>query len=220
MSDIFDDPMDDVSQEPHNLRTHFVFMAIYKINGNLFTNQTGHFPITSKCGHAYVVVFYIYNVNVICSILIKNCSKEELLCAYHKIYAWLTLRGFKPLLHKLDNKTSKDVKTFVATKQTRIQYTPPDIHCLNLAKQAISTWKNHFLSGMVGLPKTFPLANWCQLTAQCNATLNMLCPCSQNPLLLAHKVLDCLFSFEVMPMAPLGTEILVHMKPNCWCTWG
>jgi hypothetical protein len=30
-------------------------MASYKINGNLFTNQTGRFPVTSNRGHAYVV---------------------------------------------------------------------------------------------------------------------------------------------------------------------
>jgi hypothetical protein len=125
---IFDNPMEDAPQDSHNTCMHFVFMVIYKINGNLFTNQTGHFPITSNRGHAYVVVFYIFNANAIQSVPIKNCSKEELLCAYCKIYKWLTLRGFKPLLHKLDNKTSKDVETFVATENTRIQYTPPDIH--------------------------------------------------------------------------------------------
>ncbi len=57
--------MEDVPQEPQNTRTHFVFMAIYEINGNLFTNQTGRFPITSNRSHAYVVVFYIFNANVI-----------------------------------------------------------------------------------------------------------------------------------------------------------
>ncbi len=127
---------------------------------------------------------------MICSVPIKNRSKEELLCAYHKIYAWHTFRGFKPLLHKLHNETSRDVQTFVATKQTHIQYTPPDIHHTNLAKWAIRTWKNNFLSGMAGLPKLFPITNWCRLTAQCNVTLNMICPCCQNPLLLTHKAFE------------------------------
>jgi hypothetical protein len=217
--DIVDGLMEDVPQEPHNSYTHFVFMAIYKINGNLFTNQIGRFPITSNPGHAFVVVFYIFDTNSICSIPIKNCLKEELLCAYCKIYTWLTLRGFKPLLHKLDNKTSKDLKLFVATKQTRIQYTPLDIHHTNHAKWAIRTWKNHFLACMAGLPKSFPIANWCRLTAQCNATLNMFHLRCQNPLLLAQEALKGLFSFDTMPMAPLGAEVVVHMKPNCWRTW-
>jgi hypothetical protein len=63
--DIFDDPMEDVPQEPPNACTHFIFMAIYEINGNLFINQSGCFPITSNRGHAYVVVFYIFNANAI-----------------------------------------------------------------------------------------------------------------------------------------------------------
>jgi hypothetical protein len=159
--DSFNDPTEVVPQEPHNTCTHFVFMAIYEINGNLFTDQTGRFPITSNRGHAYVVVFYIFNANAIQLIPIKNWSKEQLLCAYRKIYDWLTHHGFKPLLHKLDNETSKDVKAFVAMEQTCIQYTPPDIHCTNHAKCAICTWKNQFLSGLAGLPTSFPIANWC-----------------------------------------------------------
>jgi hypothetical protein len=150
--------MEDVPQESHNTRTIFFFMAIYEINGNLFTNQTSRFPITSKRGHTFVVVFYKFNANTICSIPIKNCSKEELLCEYCKIYTWLTLRGFKPLLHKLNNKTSKDVETFVTTEQTCIQYTPPDINCTNPAKWAICTWKCHFLVVTAGSPNFFPIA--------------------------------------------------------------
>ncbi len=98
-------------------------------------------------------------------------------------------------------------------EQTCIQYTPPDIHCTNSAKHAIQTWKNHFLAGMAGLPTSFPIASWCCLTTQCNATLNMLRPCCQNFLLLAHKALKGLFSFDATPMASLGTEVLVNMKP-------
>jgi hypothetical protein len=95
-----------------------------------------------------------------------------------------------------------------------MQYTPLDIHRTNPAKWAIRTWKNHFLAGIAGLIKSFPIANWCPLTMQCNATLNMLPPCHQNPLLLAHEVLEGSFSFEATPMAPLGAEVLMHMKPN------
>jgi hypothetical protein len=109
-------------------------MAIYKINGNLFTNQTSRFPIISNHGHAYVVVFYIYNANAICSVPIKNRSKEELLHAYCKIYAWLTLHGFKPLLHKLDNKHPKMSKLLsppnkhasTTFHQISIAQTPPN----------------------------------------------------------------------------------------------
>ena len=94
------------------------------------------------------------------------------------------------------------------------------MHHTNPAERAIRTWKNHFLAGIAGLPKSFPIANWCRLTKQCDATLNMLRPCCQNPLLSAHKALEGSFSFDATPMAPLGTEVLVHMKPNRRSTWG
>ena len=73
---------------------------------------------------------------------------------------------------------------------------------------------------MAGLPKSFPIANWCRLTTQCDTTLNMLRPCCQNSLLLAHEALEGSFSFNATPMAPLGTEVLVHIKPNRRSTWG
>ncbi len=52
--------------------TNLVFMVIHDITGQVFTNQTGYFPITSNCGHAYLVIFYIYDANFIASVPIKN----------------------------------------------------------------------------------------------------------------------------------------------------
>jgi hypothetical protein len=212
--------MEDAPQESHNARTHFVFCHIHTISGTISSNQTGQFMITSNRGHAYVVIFYIYDANYIRLVPIKNRSKEELLRAYPETYDWLVQQGFKPQLHKLDNETSHEVDAFVSSQHTHLQYTPPDMHRTNPAERAIRTWKNHFLVGIAGLLKLFPIANWCQLTTQCDATLNMLCPCCQNPRLLAHKALEGTFSFDATPMAPLGTEVLVHMKPHRRKTWG
>jgi hypothetical protein len=195
-------------------------MHIHAIDGVVSSNQTGRFPITSNRGNAYVVVFYVYDANYIRSVPIKSRSKEELLRAYQETYEWLLMWGFKPLLHKMDNETLHEVEKFIQAQQTRIQYTLPDMHRTNLAERAIRTWKNHFLTGIAGLPKSFPIVNWCRLTKQCDATLNMLRPCHQNPLLLAHEALEGTFSFDATPMAPLGTEVLVHMKPNQRSTWG
>jgi hypothetical protein len=177
------DHMAEAPQVPLNARTNHIFIQVHAIKGVISSNQTGQFPITSNQGNAYVVVFYVYDTNYICSIPIKSRSKEELLRTYHKVYEWLSVWGFKPLLHKMDNDTSHEVEQFIQGQQTRPQYTPLDMHRTNPAERAIRTWKNHFLAGIAGLPQSFPIANWCHLTKQCNATLNMLCPCHQNPLL-------------------------------------
>ncbi len=88
-------------------------MTIIKISGMLFSNQSGRFPISSNRGNKYVVIFYIYNANFTKSVQIKSRSKEELLRAYQLVYAYLMARGFKPILHKMDNKKSHNIKTFI-----------------------------------------------------------------------------------------------------------
>jgi hypothetical protein len=117
-------------------------MTIREVTGSISSNQSGCFPITSNQGNTYVALFYVYNPNYIKSVPIKNRSKEELLRAYTEVYAWLTACGYRPLLHKLDNETSRNVKAFIAAEQVKIQYTPPDMHRTNPAKRAIRTWKN------------------------------------------------------------------------------
>jgi hypothetical protein len=73
-------------------------------------------------------------------------------------------------------------------------------------------WKNHFSAGQASLPKSFPIANWCFLTNQCNYTINMLQPCRQNPLLSAFKAMEGSFLFDATPIVPPGTEVLIHLK--------
>ena len=140
-------------------------MHTHAINSTTSSNQTGRFLITSNWGNAYVVVFYVVDPNYIRLVPIKNRSKEELLRAYRETYEWLTMWGFENLLHKMDNETSHKVESFICSQQTHLQYTPPDIHRTNPAERTICTWKNHFLADIAGLPKSFPIANWCRLTA-------------------------------------------------------
>ncbi len=81
--------------------------------------------VTSNQENAYVTLFYFYNANAIWSVPIKNRSKEELLRAVTEVYACLTAQGYRPLLHKMDNETSHDVKAFIALEQVKLQYCPP-----------------------------------------------------------------------------------------------
>jgi hypothetical protein len=94
------------------------------------------------------------------------------------------------------------------------------LHIWACDEQEICTWKNYFLSGIAGLPKTFPIANWSHLTDQTDFTLNILWPCCQNPALLAFKALEVSYSFNATPMAPLSTKVLAHHKPNQRSSWG
>ena len=57
------------------------------------------------------------------------------------------------------------------------------------------------------------MANWCRMTEQCNITLNMMRLCTINPKLLAFEAMEGTYLFDATPMAPVGTEILMHLKP-------
>jgi hypothetical protein len=120
----------------------------------------------------------------------------------------------------MDNETSHDIEAFIVSEQVKLQYCLPNMHRTNPAKRTVRKWKNHFTAGLAGLPPLFPLAHWCKLTTQSNATLNMMRPCCLNPLLFVHKALEGTFLFDATPMVPLGTEVLVHQKPGQRKTWG
>ncbi|KAL7474761.1 hypothetical protein ACHAW6_000714, partial [Cyclotella cf. meneghiniana] len=146
-------------QAPNNDKTNMVFMTMVEINRQLFTNQTGRFPITSNRGNNYIVIFYAVDPNYIKSYPIKSQHRNEILKAYKKVYQFLRFHVYQPQLHKLDNETSKDVEAFIATNNAKFQYTPPNMHRTNTAERAICTWKNHFLAIRAGTPPTFHLSN-------------------------------------------------------------
>ena len=201
-------------QASNNEKTNMVFMTMVDVDRQLFTDQTGHFTVTSNRGHNYIVIFYAVDPNYIKSYPVKSRHRSELIQAYTEVYQFLRVRGYRPQLHKLDNKTSKDVEAFIAENNTKFQYTPPDIHRTNPAERAIHTWKNRLVAIQAGTPSTYRLSNWCKDLKQTDITLNMLRPCTTNPLLSTHKAMEVMFSFNRTPMAPIRAEVMIHIKPN------
>jgi hypothetical protein len=117
-------------------------MTVHIITGCISSNNNGRFPVTSDWGNTFVALFYVYNASDIQSVPIKDRSKEKILWAFTEVYAWLTAQGYWPLLHKMDNETSHNVKAFIAVEQVQLQSTPPNMHRINFAERAVQTWKN------------------------------------------------------------------------------
>ena len=88
------DPMAEPPQLPLNDKTNMVFMTMVDIQGQLYTDQTGRFPITSNRGNNYVVIFYTVDANHIKSYPIKSRHRSELLGAYNDVYSYLRMRGY------------------------------------------------------------------------------------------------------------------------------
>jgi hypothetical protein len=97
---------------------------------------------------------------------------------------------------------------------------PLGIHQHNTAECAIRTFKNHFISGLNGIDKNFPLYLWDHLVPQALLTLNLLRgSCTINPKLSAWAQRNGQFGFNHTPIAPPGIRILVHEKPNNRTSW-
>ena len=105
---------------------------------------------------------------------IKNRSEQEFLRAYKEVYDDLENKGFKPKFHKLDNESSNKIQKFIASRNTDVQFAPPDMHRQNAAERAVRTWKNHFIAILASVNPLFPIANWCRLVPQANITLNLM----------------------------------------------
>ena len=215
-----EDAMATPSQVHGNIDTHLVFMSTADSKGLVCSDQTGMFPRISNKGMKYLCIFYIYDANYIKSVPIKSREKKELLRAYQEVYAFCQQRGFAPKLHKLDNETSKEVEAFVASQQTDIQYTPPDMHRTNPAERAIQTWKSCKKSSLASVPNDFPMALWCRMCDQVDLSVNIIRKCRQNPLLSAWAAMNGEYHFEANPIAPPGTQMMMHEKPGRRRTWG
>ena len=214
-----EDAMSTPAQEPRNEKTHIVFMTTVEKEGLVASDQTGAFPQISNRGNRYMCIFYIYDCNHIKGVPIKSRKKEELLRAYKEVYKYCEERGYKPKLHKLDNETSRDVESFIRSEQAQFQYTPPDMHRTNPAERAIQTWKSCMKSCMASLPPNFPMAYWCRLSDQVNFAVNIVRKCLRNPLLSAWAAMEGEYHFDATPIAPPGSEMMIHEKPNRRRTW-
>ena len=206
------------TQEPNNQTTNWLFATI-ESTGKIYTNQTGRFPVTSSQGSKYVLVLYDYDTNAILTEALKNRTAPEILRAYHKLFQYLQARGFTPQTHWLDNEASQQLKDYNQTQMVTFQLVPPHMHRRNAAEQAIRTWKNHFVAGLCSTHPQFPMHLWDRLLQQATMTLNLLRPSRRNPRVSAYTMLEGNFDYNRTPLAPPGTKIIVHEKPQQRLSW-
>ena len=164
-------------------------------------------------------MLYDYDSNAILVRPLRNRSATEIQRVFTSVHAYLVARGLRPRLHTLDNEVSTSLKNFLTAEHVEYQLVPPHIHHRNSAERAIQTFKNHFIAGLASTAPNFPLSNWCRLLPQAELTLNLLRPSRLNPKLSAHAQLEGAFDFNRTPLAPPGTRVIVHEKPNQRRTW-
>ena len=205
-------------QEPNNEKTHALYATI-ETTGKIYTDQTGRFPVTSSRGNQYVMVLYDYDTNAILTEPLRNRTGGEILRGYKKLHQYLVQRGYNPRTHWLDNEASAALKAYNTNNTIEYQLVPPHNHRRNAAERAIRTWKNHFTAGLCSTDDKFPMHLWDRLLEQASITLNLLRPSRRNPKVSAYTMLEGQYDYNKNPMAPPGTKILIHEKPNQRLSW-
>ena len=60
-----------------------------EVTGNIFTDQTGRFPVMSSKGNQYIMVLYDYDYSAILAKPMKNRSESELVRVYTRMHTYL-----------------------------------------------------------------------------------------------------------------------------------
>jgi hypothetical protein len=176
--------MDTEPDPDHGLKTQYVYAATIDA-GQIYTDQTGRFPVVSSKGNKYIMVLYDYDSNAILAQPIKNRTTPELLKAFQFMEQELVTKGLKPKLMKLDNEASKLLRDYLYQQDIAFQLVPPYSHRRNSAERAIRSFKDHLIAGLCSTDKYFPMHLWDRILPQAVITLNMLRTSRINPKLSA-----------------------------------
>ena len=126
----------------------------------------------------------------------------------------MTKHGHAIKLFIFDNECSNDLKLAILNINSSFELVPPRQHHKNAAERAIGTAKNHLLTGLATCDSNFPITEWDILLRQSELTLNLLRTSRINPNLSAWAYVNGVHNFNKFPLAPPGTKIIMHSKPD------
>jgi hypothetical protein len=213
------DELDDLTSSPSNA-VHMQLLPINPSKHSTHIDLTGRFPVTSYRGNAYVLVMVNEDSNFIHLIPMKNRTASAYTQAILEGYTFFTACNNKPHFIKMDNELSNEAINLIKTKlNLQLEVAPPHNHRTNRAERAIRTFKNHFISILCTASPSFPLEAWDELIPQCELTLNLLRPSRQHPTQSSWHHLHGPFDYNKHPLAPAGTAVLIHEKPDHRRSW-
>ena len=201
------------------IKTDDVVYTLTSTSNKAYMDLTGRFPYCSSRGNQYVLIAYHYDSNAILGLPLKNRQAQTITNAYKTLQKKFDKAGATTNTWILDNEVSQELKNAMEKNSVTYQLVPPYSHRANAAERAIQTFKNHFKAGLASLDPAFPIAEWDRLLDQAFLTLNLLRPARVNPSLSAYTYLFGLFDFNATPLAPPGTRVIVHSKPEKRASW-
>jgi hypothetical protein len=215
-----DEPDRDPSHKPTALPPNNLLYITDFLLAKLYTDNTGRPPIQAHSGNQYIAITFHSCCNAILCTPYVNGSNKHQLAAYNSIMRRLTNRGHNVNLQILDNEVSVKFKATIVDKwKVWYQLVPPDVHHCNAARQAIQTFKSHFLAIIAGLPPGLPCYLWDLLLPQTKLTLSLLRQSSITPSMSAWEHFNGPFDYNATLLLPLGCPLITHKKSATCCTW-
>ena len=150
----------------------------------------------------------------------KSKNYSEMSRVFKTVYDKLEKRGIKPKFHIMNNEASSTVMSWLERNKVDAQKVAPHNHRANTAEWMIETAKHHFIAGMDGTDKNYPIREWDRGVEQSQRTLNMLLPCIINPKLSADAFLEGQHDYNAVPFPPLGWRMLIFEGPEKRSSWG
>ena len=86
---------------------HDIYVQSDQVRENIYTGQTGKFPITSLREHKYIMLWYAIYGNVVLAEPMKNKSEGAIVETYQNLIKRLNDAATITKKHILDNKISK-----------------------------------------------------------------------------------------------------------------
>jgi hypothetical protein len=136
-----------------------------KQTGVLYSDLTSGFSFMSLNGNMCFLIIYHYESNAILAFPITNFMDECILAAYKLQFELLKLKGHKIKLNVMDNQASKVIKNYLTLQKCNLMLIELNYHSVNATKQAIQTYKAHFISALATTDSKFPLQLWDRLTS-------------------------------------------------------
>jgi hypothetical protein len=197
---------------------HFGIMCREFSNSALYADAAGRFPVTSRGGTQYMLVFYSESTNYIHVERMANRQGSTYLAAYQRAATFFSQNDVSITDMFLDNEASDEVRVYLRTLGT-LRFVPPRQHRVNKAERAIRTWKNHFISTLFTSDPDFPLDLMDHFVDQAEITVNLLRASAVTPCISAYQQVRGVYDYCAHPFAPLGTKVVVFESPTQRQTW-
>jgi hypothetical protein len=88
-------------------------LAVIMETGQNYMDLAGRFPTKSHSGNKYLLVLYDYERNSVLSAPMKNRGDKEMVSVFYLLIQSLIVSGLRPLLQRLDNKASLDLRDYL-----------------------------------------------------------------------------------------------------------